>query len=182
MRVLFGELTTSSGSLALLAVRVVLGAVFLAHGIRHVFGGGKIVGTAKWFDSLGMRPGLLHAWTASLTEIGAAVLVLLGMLTPIGAAGIVGVMLVALITNHLRNGFFIFNAGEGCEYVLTLIVIAIAIGTLGSGRWSVDGHVAAFQHLWGWPGFGISAGLGSLGACVLLALCWRPKRQPQTQR
>ena len=48
-----------------------LGAVFLAHGINHIFGGGKIAGTGRWFESLGMKPGLLHAWTASLTEIGA---------------------------------------------------------------------------------------------------------------
>jgi putative oxidoreductase len=43
--------------------------VFLAHGYNHVFGGGKITGTGRWFESLGMRPGWLHAWTASVTEL-----------------------------------------------------------------------------------------------------------------
>ncbi|HUD15835.1 MAG TPA: DoxX family protein, partial [Acidimicrobiales bacterium] len=55
--------------LALLVFRVAIGAVFLAHGINHIFGGGKIAGTGRWFESLGMKPGWFHAWTASITEI-----------------------------------------------------------------------------------------------------------------
>ena len=56
--------------LALLLLRLGVGVVFLAHGIRHIFGGGKIKGTAGWFGSMGMRMPLLQAWLASLTEIG----------------------------------------------------------------------------------------------------------------
>jgi putative oxidoreductase len=178
MHVLLGDLTIGSVNFALLIARLVLAVVFMAHGVRHIFGGGKIEGTARWFESLGMRPGILHAWTASLTEIGAAVLLALGFLTPIAAAGVVGVMLVAFITNHLKNGFFIFNPGEGYEYVMTLTLLAVVVGTLGSGQWSVDGHVSALQNLWGWPGFGIAAGGGALGAAGLLVLYWRPEKKP----
>ncbi|HLJ07610.1 MAG TPA: DoxX family protein, partial [Acidimicrobiia bacterium] len=89
-----------SVDLVLLVLRVSTGAVFLAHGINHIFGGGKIAGTAGWFESLGMRPGWLHAWTASLTEIGAGGLLVLGLFTPVAAAGVIGVMLVAWVTNH----------------------------------------------------------------------------------
>src|ERR1022692_5273548 len=92
--------------LALLVFRVAIGAVFLAHGINHVFGGGKIAGTGRWFESLGMRPGRLHAWTASLTEVGSGALLVAGLVPPMAAAGVVGVMLVAWITNHAKNGFF----------------------------------------------------------------------------
>ena len=67
--VILGDLSASSVNMALLIARVVLGAVFLAHGINHIYGGGKIEGTGRWFDSLGMRPGILHAWMASLVEI-----------------------------------------------------------------------------------------------------------------
>ena len=56
-------------NLALLALRGGVGAVMLAHGINHIFGGGKIAGTARWFASLGMKPGILHAWLASITEV-----------------------------------------------------------------------------------------------------------------
>lgn len=166
----------SAVNLALMILRFGLGAVFLAHGINHVFGGGKIAGTARWFESLGMKPGILHAWTASLTEIGAGTLLVLGLLTSVAAAGVVGVMLVAWITNHRKNGFFIFRPGEGWEYVMTLTLLGVVVGTLGPGRWSIDGQIPALQHLWGWPGFGISAGAGALGAIFLLALYWRPPK------
>src|SRR6202167_1625487 len=92
--VILGDLSSSSVNMALLIARVVLGAVFLAHGINHIYGGGKIEGTGRWFHSLGMRPGILHAWMASLVEIGAGGLLVLGLLTPVAGAGVVGVMLV----------------------------------------------------------------------------------------
>ncbi len=174
---LLGTETQSSVDFALLVLRVSLGAVFLAHGINHIFGGGKIEGTARWFESLGMKPGILHAWTASLTEIGAGALLVLGLLTPVAAAGVVGVMLVAWITNHLKNGFFIFRPGEGWEYVMILTVMGIAIGTLGPGQWSVDGHVNALQNLWGWTGLAITLIAGAGGCALLLITFWRPEKK-----
>ena len=153
--------------------------MFLAHGINHIFGGGRIEGTAGWFESLGMRPGKLHTWTASLTEMGSGALLALGLLTPLAAGGIVGTMIVAWITNHLHNGFFIFRPGEGWEYVATLTVLGVVIGTLGPGAWSIDGHVSAFQSLWGWPGFAITVGAGGGGAALLLLAYWRPTKPDQ---
>jgi len=174
---LIGTLSTSSIAMALLIGRIALAAVFLAHGIRHIFGGGKIEGTARWFEGLGMRPGIVHAWFASLTEVGAAVLLVFGLLTPVACAGVVGVMLVALITNHLKNGFFIFRPGEGYEYVMTLAVMGTVIGTLGPGDWSVDAHLFDLSKLWGWPGFAIAFGGGVLGCALLLATSWRPAKE-----
>lgn len=175
MHQFFESISPSSMNAALLLARIALGGVFVAHGVNHVFGGGKIAGTARWFEGLGMRPGIVHAWTASLTEVGAGALVIIGLLTPLGGAGIVGVMVVAWITNHLKNGFFIFRPGEGWEYVMVLTVLGTVIGTLGPGSWSVDGHVHALTRLWGWPGFAISLGGGAVGAALLLALFWRPR-------
>src|SRR5437588_739576 len=114
-------------NLSLLVLRVVLGVVFLAHGINHVSRGGKIPGTARWFESLGMKPGILHAWLASLTEIGSGALLVVGFLTPLAGAGVVGVMVVAWVTNHLKNGFFIFRPGEGSEHVMTLTPLGAGI-------------------------------------------------------
>ena len=71
-----------------------LGGLCLAHGVNHIFGGGKIAGTARWFNSLGMKPGIVHAWVASLTEIGSGLLLGLGFLTELGAAGLLGTMLL----------------------------------------------------------------------------------------
>lgn len=162
--------------IGLLVVRVAVGAVMLAHGWNHVFGGGKIAGTGRWFESLGMRPGWLHAWTASLTELGAGVLLLLGLLTPLAAAGVVGIMVVAWVTNHLRNGFFIFRPGEGWEYVMTLGAAGLALCFTGGGSISLDGALDV-----GAPGWAVAAGCagGGLGlAGLTLAIFWRPPARP----
>ena len=160
--------------LALLLFRVGVGVVMLAHGINHVFGGGKIAGTARWFGSMGMRPPLVQAWLASLTEIGAGVLLVLGLLTPFGGAGVVGTMAVAWIINHRKNGFFIFRPGEGYEYVMTLLLSGVALGTIGAGKYSLDEALDIRADLYGSPGLVISLGAGGVGALLLLAACWRP--------
>ena len=164
-------------NLGLLVFRLAVAAVFIAHGYRHIFGGGKIEGTGRWFESLGMRPGIVHAWIASITEIGAGVLLVLGLLTPLAAAGVTGTMLVAWITNHLKNGFFIFAPGEGYEYVMTLTFAGLLLATVGAGEWSLD-H-AVFDHYLDIAGvtglvIWLIAGIG--GAALLLATAWRPNR------
>lgn len=168
----------SAGDAALLLLRLVLGGVMAAHGVNHAFGGGRIPGTARWFEGLGMRPGELHAWTASLTEMACGVLVAAGTLTAVACAGIVGVMVVAWVTAHRTNGFFVFRPGQGWEYVAVLTVLAVVLATLGPGAWSIDAHVGAFRQLAGWDGAAIAAGAGGAGAAGLLALCWRPGAAP----
>ena len=157
----------------LLILRIAVGIVMIAHGYNHIFRGGKIEGTAGWFESLGMKPGILHAWLASLTELGAGAMLLFGFLTPLAAGGVVGTMLVALITNHLKNGFFIFRPGEGYEYVLTLVLTGLAIAAIGAGEWSIDNSIDS-TWLWGWKGLAIGAVAGIGGGIALLAVFWRP--------
>lgn len=168
-------MTRAAVAFALAAFRVSVATVMLAHGINHIFGGGKIAGTGRWFESLGMRPGLLHAWLASVTEIGSGVLLALGLLTPFAGAGVVGVMVVAWISNHRGNGFFIFRPGEGWEYVMMLTVAGLTLSTVGPGVWSLD-HVLGLQRLSGATGLWIALGAGGGGAMTLLALFWRPLR------
>jgi putative oxidoreductase len=146
----------------------------MAHGWNHAFGGGKLPGTARWFESIGIRPGHVHALMATVTELGAGALLLLGFLTPLAAGAVVGTMLVALVANHLRNGFFIFRPGEGYEYVLMISLVSIALGALGGGRASLDNAIGL--HIPGWAGFLITAGLGAGGAGLLLATSWRPRQ------
>ncbi len=159
--------------LGLLLLRAVIGIVMFAHGWNHVFGGGKIAGTANWFGSLGMRPPKLHAWLASITELAAGVGLVLGLLTPLAAAGVVGTMLVAWIANHKGNGFFIFRPGEGWEYVMTLTVAGAAIAMVGPGSWSIDAQFEALAGLNGVTGLLLALG-GAVGALLLLAVAWRP--------
>ncbi|MDX6742141.1 DoxX family protein [Actinocorallia sp. A-T 12471] len=154
-------------------LRLTLGVTMVAHGWNHAFGGGKLPGTARWFESIGIRPGRVHALLATLTELGAGVLLLVGLLNALAAAAVVGTMIVALIANHIRNGFFIFRPGEGYEYVLMIIIAAGALAALGPGRWSLD-HLVGFT-LDGLPGLGVAA-LGGVGGLLLLAVFWRPNR------
>ena len=159
---------------ALLLLRCGAGAVMLAHGINHIRP--NIDGTASWFGSMGMHPAKLHAWLASVTEIGAGVVLILGLLTPFGAAGVVGVMFVAWAINHRGNGFFIFRPGEGWEYVMMLGIVGVAIGALGPGTWSLDDAFDLVDDLTGTTGLLIATIGGIGGGAALLAGFWRPGR------
>ena len=166
-----------------LLLRVALGITMLAHGYNHAWGGGKLAGTARWFESIGIRPGRVHAFLATATELAVAPLLFLGLLTPLAAAGVLGVMLVALISNHLKNGYFIFRPGEGYEYVLFITFTALALAALGGGGWSVDHAIigdfvdrTGEGWFFGWHGLVVAAVAGGGGAALLLATCWRPKR------
>lgn len=166
--------------LVLLVFRCGIGAVMLAHGINHIWGGGKIAGTARWFASLGMRPPIVQAWLASVTEIAGGVLLVLGVLTPLAAASVIGVMFVAWAINHRGNGFFIFRPGEGWEYVMALALSAMVLGTVGPGSWSLDDAFGIRDELTGWAGLVMSTVAGVGGAVLLLAVCWRPQHPAET--
>jgi putative oxidoreductase len=163
---------------ASIVLRVAIGITMLAHGWNHAFGGGRLPGTARWFESIGIRPGRVHAFLATVTELGAGAFVLVGLLTSLSAGAVAGTMLVALVANHLKNGFFIFRPGEGYEYVLMIILVSLALGALGGGRVSLD-HAIGFS-LTGWLGLLTAAAIGGGGAAVLLATCWRPNRTTET--
>ena len=72
-----------------------------------------MAGTTRWFASIGMRPAWVHAYVATLTEIGAGVLLLLGLLTPLAAAAVLGTMLVALVTAPPQERVLHLPAGPG---------------------------------------------------------------------
>jgi putative oxidoreductase len=155
-----------------LIVRLAIGGMIFAHGYNHFFGGGRIPGAGRWFDSLGIKPGRLHAWVTATVEVGAGVMFAAGLLTPLAGAGIVGIMAVAGIVVHRKNGFFITK--EGYEYVLVIALVATGISAIGPGRWSIDHAVFGWHDVTGWGGVGLSGGLGLAAALGLLAVFWRP--------
>ncbi|GAS97960.1 DoxX family protein [Mycolicibacterium canariasense] len=161
---------------AILVLRVVLGLTMAAHGYNKFFGGGRIPGTAGWFDSIGMKPGMFHARVAATTEIAAGLGLAVGLLTPVPAAGFVALMLVAAWTVHRHNGFFIVK--QGWEYNLVLAVAAVAVAGTGAGRYSLDhvlfGGTVMWQCVQGWGGLAIALLLGLVGGIGQLALFFRP--------
>jgi putative oxidoreductase len=156
----------------LLILRLVLGLTLAAHGYNKFFGGGRIPGTARWFESIGMKPGTFHATVAASTEMSAGLGLAAGLLTPIPAAGFVSLMLVAAWTVHRPNGFFIVK--EGWEYNLVLAASAVAVATVGAGRLSLDWLIFGHNWLDGWAGLLLSVLLGLAGAIGQLLIFYRP--------
>jgi putative oxidoreductase len=160
--------------LGLLIIRLAIGLMIFAHGWNHFFGGGRLPGAGRWFDSLGIRPGIFHAWVTALTEVAAGLMFAAGLLTPLAAAGIIGIMTVAGLVVHRKNGFFITK--EGYEYVLVISLVAAGISAVGPGRWSLDSALFGWHDVTGWGGLALSAVLGFGAACALLAAFWRPPK------
>lgn len=157
---------------ALLLLRVVAGTAMAAHGWNKFFGGGRIPGTARWFDSIGMRPGRAHATLAATTEVGAGVFLAVGALTSLAGAAFVSLMLVAAITVHRRSGFFV--NGNGWEYNLILATIGVVLAVTGPGRWSIDAALGIGHSIDGWTGLAVALIGGIASGAGLLAVCFRP--------
>jgi putative oxidoreductase len=164
--------------LVLLIVRLTVGLTLVAHGSNKFKGG--LAGTARWFESIGVRPGRLHAPLAATTEVTAGAGVAVGAFTPLAAAGIIGIMVVASVAAHARNGFFIFRPGEGWEYTLMIAIVCFLIATIGPGRWSFDNAVGLIDHgyLGSWWGAAIALVVGVGSGALILATCWRPPPRP----
>ena len=163
-------------NLAMLILRIGLGVVFLAHGIKHARGREK---TTKWFAWLGFKQAPLQWFMSTATEIGAGVLLILGLVNSLAAAGVVGVMVVAFWTVHKPAGFFItafMKEGvdvEGWEYVFTLAFTATALAIAGPGDWSLDYQIGIDHTLDAWIGVFFVVG-AVLVSALQLAVFWRP--------
>jgi len=128
-------------NVALLALRLTLGAVFLGHGAQKAFGafGGPGFAAASGFiGSLGLRPARFWTVLAVGGELLAGLLFLLGLLTPVAGLLVLGTMAVAIAKVHGPKGFFVQNGGY--EYNLVLIIAALAVALVGPGAFSLD-HV-----------------------------------------
>lgn len=157
---------------AMLLLRLSFGLTMAAHGYAKIFKGGKLAGTAGWFDSIGMKPGRVHARLAAGTEILAGLGLAAGLLTTFSAMGFVGLMLVAGWVVHRDNGFFIVS--EGWEYTFILAIAAVGIAMLGPGEWSVDHALGYATDLDGWVGLIIAAGGGIAAGIGQLSAFYRP--------
>ncbi|MEO8678512.1 MAG: DoxX family protein [Vicinamibacterales bacterium] len=154
----------------LVIARLGFGLLMAAHGAQKAFGwfgGYGLAGTAGFFESIGFRPGRFFAATAAGTEIGAGLLVALGLLGPVGPALVVSVMLVAAGSVHWQHGLFAQN--NGIEMPLLYAVAAISLALTGSGAYSADAALG-LTSLWT-PAITWGAlALGTIGGVANLAL------------
>ena len=125
---------------ALLVARLLLGGALFGHGTQKLFGwfgGYGLKGTGGFMESLGFRPGTLFAAAAGLSEASGGLLTALGLGGPIGPALIIMVMIVAILTVHLPNGFW--QAKNGYELSTMNIAGALTLAFAGFGAFSFDG-------------------------------------------
>ena len=156
---------------AFLVIRIAVGLVLIAHGVKHARGREK---TTAWFGSIGFRQPGLQWFFSSAAEIGVGVLLVAGALTSFAAAGLIAIMVVAFISVHRYAGFWITaRPDEGWEYVFVIAATGFALAIGGPGEYSIDQAIAIADDLDGWIGFAIAA-FGVLAGLGQAALFYRP--------
>jgi putative oxidoreductase len=124
-----------------LPIRIALGLIFIAHGAQKVFGVWGGPGLSAFMENrgnpapFGLSPVWLWMGAAAFAELIGGVLVLIGLLTRLGALLIAPVMLVAMFGVHW-GAFFLQNSG--IEYTVALLAMALGLIISGGGRASVD--------------------------------------------
>ena len=136
-----------TGGLAPAIARLCLGLVLFAHSPQKVlglFGGPGPQGAYAGMTSMGLAPWLAVA--AIVVEALAVIGLVLGLFTRIAALGAMAIMIGAIVTVHWPNGFFMNwmgkQAGEGFEYHILAIGLALVCFLLGGGIVSIDRAIA----------------------------------------
>jgi putative oxidoreductase len=131
-----------SVDVGILLIRVLFGAAIAAHGTQKLFswfGGYGVKGTGSFFEGLGFRPGSPFAAVAGLGEFVGGLLLVLGLFTPVGGAMVLSVMIVAMVSVHLKNGFFATN--NGIETAFLYAAAALGLLFTGGGAFSLDARL-----------------------------------------
>ena len=129
-------------------LRFALGVIFFAHGAQKMlgwFGGYGFSGTMNFFTQMMHIPAPL-AFLAICAEFFGGLGLIVGLLTRVAAFGITCNMLVAILTVHAKNGFFMNwsgqQKGEGFEYHLLTLAITVVLMISGAGKFSMDRALA----------------------------------------
>ena len=135
----FKRLLATDAGTGPLALRVLVGVIFAAHGAQKLFGwfgGYGLEGTGQWMDSIGLAPGYLMALLAGSAEFFGGLALIAGMLVRPAAAALAVAMIVAISSVHIGKGLFVAN--NGYEFGLALFAVAVSLVVSGAGRASLD--------------------------------------------
>ena len=130
--------------LGLLLLRVGLGALLIAHGLQKAFGlwGGQgLGGFEQSLADLGYQHANILTYVGAGGQIAAGVLLILGLFTPLAAAGAVAYLinaLLAAVAAQPAHGYFAFLLPDGHEYLVMLLVLAAGLTLTGPGRYGFD--------------------------------------------
>src|SRR6201998_2546683 len=146
---MFRKLLSTSDDWTLTLLRLFMGVIFFAHGAQKAlgwFGGYGFSGTMGFFTNMMHIPAPL-SFLAICAEFLGSVGLLVGLLGRVAAFGITCNMLVAVLLVHSKVGFFMNwtgqQKGEGFEYHLLAIAVAIVLMVKGSGAFSIDRALTA---------------------------------------
>jgi putative oxidoreductase len=114
---------------------LVVGLVFVVHGAHKLVGLG-FAGTSGFLASQGILLPTVRAAVLIALELLGGLALVLGAWTRTVAAALAAEMLVAILTVHLRGGFFV---PYGVEFPLTLFAACLTLVGFGAGPWSIDG-------------------------------------------
>jgi putative oxidoreductase len=143
MNTLIKSVVATQAGYGLTIVRIIAGLTFAAHGSQKLFGwfgGYGLVGVGQWMESIGLAPGYLMALLAGSAEFFGGLALVIGLLVRPAAAVLAVTMLVAIVTVHLANGFFMSN--NGYEFALALMAISLVVLVEGAGKLSLDKQIA----------------------------------------
>jgi putative oxidoreductase len=146
--------------LGTIAMRGIVGPLFVGHGTQKLFGwfgGHGLDATAAGFESMGLRPGRRHALAAGTAEALGGALLTAGAFAPLAASMLTGVMTTAIRKVHAANGPWATSGGW--EYNAVLIGVMAAIADHGPGPLSLDGARFPRMHGPAWATLAIGSGV-----------------------
>jgi putative oxidoreductase len=159
-------------NLGLLILRLVVGGLFIGHGTQKLFGwfgGYGPDGTGGWLESLGYRPGRTIAIVGGTCEAAAGGMLILGLLTPLAAAIIIGVMINAALSVHVDKG--VWNSEGGYELPLVFATAAACLAFVGPGSVSIDAVIGPFN--------GLLYGAGAIALGVIVGIAVHSSRREE---
>ncbi|MBL7489653.1 DoxX family protein [Frankia sp. AgB1.9] len=132
------RVAVSAADIGLLLLRLTVGLLLAGHGAQKLFGlfGGEgLSATGRGFEQLGYHPGTLFAGLAGASELLGGLGLAAGLLTPLSAAIVVGVMINAMVVTASHG---LWGTNGGIEYPLTIAIVALAVAAIGAGRLALD--------------------------------------------
>jgi putative oxidoreductase len=158
----------SAADVGRLLLRLTVGLLLAGHGAQKLFGlfGGEgLSATGRGFEQLGYHPGTLFAGLAGASELLGGLGLAAGLLTPLSAAIVVGVMINAMVVTASHG---LWGTNGGIEYPLTIAIVALSVAAIGAGRLALDRLFRRRDG--GLPEMLFALCMGGISAAIVLAI------------